>query len=81
MKQNKRMVWTAAIGLILATACALAAPLAAGSEEDANICEKALMNCLADLPNGPLGIWAVGLKLAYCVSGNEFCRKYVAPFL
>jgi hypothetical protein len=78
MKHFKTRILMTAAGLALAASLALAAP---GEEAEGTICQRAFTNCLADLADGPFSAWNLLFKFSYCLSGNEFCKKYVEPFL
>lgn len=82
MKQFLKCIRMTAAWIILAAVVTLAAPMAEpGEDAEGKICERALANCLSDLTGGLFDIWTLGLRLTYCLSGNEFCKKYVEPFL
>jgi hypothetical protein len=82
MKHSKTGFRMMAAGLALAAILAVTAPAAVPSEEaEDSICRRALLNCLSDLADGPFGLWNLAFKLSFCLSGNEFCKKFVEPFL
>jgi hypothetical protein len=81
MKRNRKLIVVTAVSLVLAAACALAALPAVPSEEAGPICEKALMNCLEDMLGGPFALWTAAMKISYCLVGDQFCRRYVEPYL
>lgn len=81
MKRNSKVIVATAMSLVLAAACALAALPAVPSGEADTICEKALLNCIGDLLSGPFALWTAAMKIGYCLVGDEFCRRYVQPYL
>ncbi len=82
MKHSKTGFRMMAAGLALAAILAVTAPAAVPSEEmEGPICQRAFLNCLSDLADGPFAFWDLAFKLTFCLSGNEFCKKFVEPFL
>ena len=82
MNHFKTCFRMAAAGLALAAILTMAAPAAVpGEEAEGTICQRAFANCLSDLADGPFGAWNLAFKLSFCLSGNEFCKKFVEPFL
>ena len=86
MKHLLKSIRLTAAWIALAAVVALAVPTAAwmsdpGEEAEGKICERALAACLSDLTDGLFDLWTLGLRLTYCLSGNEFCKKYIEPFL
>ncbi|MBM3295799.1 MAG: hypothetical protein FJY82_14965 [Candidatus Aminicenantes bacterium] len=71
----KRAAIIVALALFLALSSGLWTPVR--GEEEAAICEKALLLCMTD----PY-IRAGGVPFVfYCIEGYAFCKKYVEPFL
>jgi hypothetical protein len=81
MKHAKTGFRMMAAGLALAVILAVTAPAAVPSAEEGPICQRAFFNCLSDLADGPFALWDLAFKLGFCLSGNEFCKKFVEPFL
>lgn len=56
---------------------------AAGEEDEAGICARALSNCLDTAGGSALALdWRTVVKaLAICIAGYEFCRNYIEPYI
>ena len=74
----------AALAVVLLLA-ASAAPAVAGPADDgeAAICDRALSECLGQAGGAALTLdWRTVIKLLFiCISGYNFCEKYVAPYI
>ena len=73
----------AAWGLAVATLLLLAGPVRSESGGEWDICQRAMLRCLAQgLTNGSLlDQLGVFFRLEYCLVGFEFCRKYVMLYV
>lgn len=56
---------------------------AAGEDDEAGICARALSNCLGTAGSSALALdWKAVIKaLAICIVGYEFCRDYIEPYI
>jgi len=70
------MAWGLAI-LVLFLAAGAARGASGGGDWD--VCQRALLNCVASgLSGGALSLF---LHLEYCLAGFDFCRKYVIYYM
>jgi len=73
----------AAWGLVIAALLLLSGPVGSASGGERDICQRAMLNCLAQgFTHGSLlDQLGVLLRLEYCLAGFEFCRKYVSLYV
>ncbi len=75
----KTMAWGLAI-LVLFLAAGATGGEGGGGEWD--VCQRALLNCLASgFSGGILDQLGVFFRLEYCLAGFDFCRKYVLYYI
>jgi hypothetical protein len=83
---NKKLRWVRKAAALTLAAAALLLPAASARSEsggEADVCRRALLNCLAQGFSGgsPLDQLGVLIRLEYCLAGFEFCRKYVMLYV
>jgi len=81
MRRGWRIAAAVAALLLAGLAAGPARSAESGAEED--ICKAAVERCLKDVLISPTSFTPIGLLcgLEFCLSGYEFCRRYVALFI
>ena len=71
--------------MTLAALALLLPAVSARSESggEADICKRAMLNCLGQSFSGKGALDELGVlfRLEYCLAGFDFCRKYVVLYL
>jgi hypothetical protein len=83
---TKKHRWLSKAAALTLAAAALLLPAASARSEsgvEADICKRALLNCLSQgfTGGGMLDQLGVLLRIEYCLAGFEFCRKYVMLYV
>jgi hypothetical protein len=83
---TKKLRWVRKAAALTLAALALLLPAVSARSDsggEADVCKRALLNCLGKSFSGGGGLDQLGVlfRLEYCLAGFDFCRKYVALYI